>query len=133
MSSQQSSIPSGKSAFRGKGGKGGKFAGKAKRFGKDKVDPIKGITKPAIRRLCRRGGIKRIGGLMYEESRAILKAWLENVVRDSLTYAEHARRKTMTAADIVYALKRQGQTLYGFDPGSTKGWGKSKVKNKPSS
>ena len=130
MSSQQSSIPSsGKGAYRGKGGKGGKFAGKAKRFGKDKVDPITGITKPAIRRLCRRGGIKRIGGLMYEESRAILKAWLENVVRDGLTYAEHARRKTMIAADIVYALKRQGQTLYGFDPGATKGWGKS-VKNK---
>ena len=69
---------------------------------------------------------------MYEESRAILKAWLENVVQDGLTYAEHARRKTIIAADIVYALKRQGQTLYGFDPGSTKGWGKSKVKNKAS-
>ena len=131
MSSQQSSIPSGsgKGIPRGKGGKG-KFAGKAKRH-RNQVDAINGITKPAIRRLCRRGGIKRIGGLMYEESRAILKAWLENVLHDSLTYAEHARRKTMTAADIVFALNRQGQTLYGFDPGSTKGWGKSKhVKNK---
>jgi len=26
----------------------------------------------------------------------------------------HARRKTVTAMDVVYALKRQGRTLYGF-------------------
>jgi histone H3/H4 len=39
---------------------------------------------------------------------------LENVVRDAVTYTEHARRKTVTAMDAVYALKRQGRTLYGF-------------------
>ena len=43
-------------------------------------DNILGITKPAIRRLARRGG----------------------------------KRKTVTAMDVVYALKRQGRTLYGF-------------------
>ncbi|GJR81467.1 histone H4, partial [Tanacetum coccineum] len=31
-----------------------------------------------------------------------------------VTYTEHARRKTVTAMDVVYALKRQGRTLYGF-------------------
>ena len=40
--------------------------------------------------------------------------FLENVIRDSVTYTEHARRKTVTAMDVVYALKRQGKTLYGF-------------------
>ena len=30
-------------------------------------DNIQGITKPAIRRLARRGGVKRISGLIYEE------------------------------------------------------------------
>ena len=29
-------------------------------------------------------------------------------------YTEHARRKTVTALDVVYALKRQGRTIYGF-------------------
>ncbi|CAH1432391.1 unnamed protein product [Lactuca virosa] len=33
---------------------------------------------------------------------------------DAVTYTEHARRKTVTAMDVVYALKRQGRTLYGF-------------------
>jgi hypothetical protein len=30
------------------------------------------------------------------------------------TYTEHAKRKAVTAMDVVYALKRQGRTLYGF-------------------
>jgi len=72
------------------------------------------LQKPAIRRLARRGGVKRISGLIYEETRGVLKVFLENVVRDAVTYTEHARRKTVTALDVVYALKRQGRTLYGF-------------------
>ena len=53
-------------------------------------DNIQGIAKPAIRRLARRGGVKRISGLIYEETRGVLKVFLDNV---------------------VYALKRQGRTL----------------------
>merc|ERR1712166_1519011 len=41
-------------------------------------------------------------------------SFLENVIRDSVCYTEHAKRKTVTALDVVYALKRQGRTLYGF-------------------
>ena len=80
----------------------------------DKLGHAAGITKPAIRRLARRGGVKRISGLIYEETRGVLKVFLENVIRDAVTYTEHARRKTVTAFDVVYALKRQGRTLYGF-------------------
>ena len=59
---------------RGKGGKGlGK--GGAKRHRKVLRDNIQGITKPAIRRLARRGGVKRISGLIYEETRGVLKCF----------------------------------------------------------
>jgi len=75
--------------------------------------------------------VKRISGLIYEETRGVLKIFLENVrvfqllsaafsqsfvqvIRDSVTYTEHAKRKTVTALDVVYALKRSGRTLYGF-------------------
>ena len=44
----------------------------------------------------------------------MLKVFLENVIRDSVTYTEHAKRKTVTSLDVVYALKRAGKTLYGF-------------------
>ncbi|KAI9524215.1 hypothetical protein NQZ68_019482 [Dissostichus eleginoides] len=96
--------------------KGGKGLGKggAKRHRKVLRDNIQGITKPAIRRLARHGGVKRISGLIYEETRGVLKVFLENVIREAVTYTEHAKRKTVTAMDVVYALKRQGRTLYGF-------------------
>jgi len=58
--------------------------------------------------------VKRISDPIYEETRDVLKDFLENVIRDAVTYTEHARRKTVTAMDVVYALKRQGRTIYGF-------------------
>jgi histone H4 len=97
-------------------GKGGKGLGKdgAMRHRKILRDNVQGITKPAIRRLARRGGVKRISGLIYEQIRGVLMIFIESLIRDSITYTEHARRKTVMALDVVYALKRQGRTLYGF-------------------
>ena len=72
---------------RGKGGKGlGK--GGAKRHRKVLRDNIQGITKPAIRRLARRGGVKRISGLIYEETRGVLKVISndDSVMKASLIY-----------------------------------------------
>jgi histone H4 len=98
---------------RGKGGKGlGK--GGAKRHKKLLKKTEEGITKPAIRRMARRGGVKRINGKIYEETRTVLKRFLENIVHDSIAYTEHARRKTVSGIDVVYALKRQGKSLYGI-------------------
>ena len=98
---------------RGKGGKG-LVKGGAKRHRKVLRDNIRGITKPAIRRLARRGGVKRISELIYEETRNVLRVYLERLIHDSVTYTEHARRKTVVVLDVVYALKGQGCTLYGF-------------------
>lgn len=99
------------SSSRGKTGKTGKGAVRHRKVLRDN---IKGITKPAIRRLARRGGVKRISGMVYEETRGVLKVFLQHVIGDAVVYVEHARRKTVTAMDVVYALKRQGRTLYGF-------------------
>ncbi|GLT61750.1 hypothetical protein SLA2020_344330 [Shorea laevis] len=99
---------------RGKGGKGlGKGGMKCHR--KVLRDNIQGIKKLAIRCLARHGGVMHINSLIYEETRGILKIFLENVTRDAVTYTEHACRKTVTAMDVVYALKRQGGILYGFE------------------
>ena len=91
-------------------GKGG-----AKRHRKVLSDNIRAaFRKPGIRRLCRRGGIKRISGQIYEEVRGVAQTWLRALIHDALTYTQHARRKTVTSLDIVYALKKQGRQLYGF-------------------
>jgi histone H4 len=81
----------------------------AKRIKKSTKDVLIGITKPAMRRLARRGGVKRISALIYNESRTVLKAFLENIIREAITYTKHARRKTVTSLYAVYALKRQGR------------------------
>lgn len=100
----------GKTMAKGLGrGKGG-----AMRHRKILHDNIQGVTKPAIRRLARRGGVKRISGLVYEETRGVLKTFLQDVICDAVTYTEYARRKTVTAMDVVLALKRRGMALYGF-------------------
>ena len=106
----------GKSAL-GKGKGMGKGVGKvaAKRNSRRPGRPVlEGVTKPAIRRLARRGGVKRISYYIYDYTRDVLKGFLSSVIRDAITYTEHAKRKTVTAMDVVYALKRQGRTLYGF-------------------
>lgn len=95
-------------------GKGMAAKSKAMRHRKVLRDNIQGITKPAIRRLARRGGVKRISGLVYEETRGVLKQFLERVIRDALMYTDHARRKTVTALDVVHALRRNGRSIYGF-------------------
>ena len=33
------------------------------------------------------------------------------MIRDSIAYTDHAKRKTVTALDVVYALKRSGRSL----------------------
>ncbi|KAF1741560.1 hypothetical protein MXB_403 [Myxobolus squamalis] len=98
---------------RGKGGKGlGK--GGAKHHRKLLRDNILGITKPAIRRLARRAGVKRISSLIYEETRGVLKSFLMGVIYAAVCYTEHSKRKTVAVMDVLYALKRHGKTLYGF-------------------
>lgn len=96
---------------------GGRGKGKTYLQKRHKVafkDNLAGITKPAIRRLARRGGVKRISGKVYGEIREVLKDFLEGLMKDTVAYTEHARRKTVTSMDVIYALKRQGSTLYGF-------------------
>lgn len=109
---------SGHGKGKGKGiGKGAKALtlGGAKRHKRAPLrDNIQGISSPAIRRLARRGGVKRISSQIYDSTRAVMKEFLEGVVRDSVLYMEHARRKTVTSLDVVHAMKRQGRTLYGY-------------------
>jgi len=58
---------------------------------------LSGITKPAIRRLARRGGVKRISGLIYEETRGVLKIFLENVSATLLSYRQIIRTHNLSS------------------------------------
>ena len=43
-------------------------------------------------------------------------------MHDAVTYTEHAKRKTATAMDVLYMLKRQGLTQYDFGGWRMKNW-----------
>lgn len=85
------------------------------RFRRVLRDNLRGISNGSIRRLARRGGVKRMSCMMYEETRGVLKVFLENIIKDATTYTAYANRKTVTASDIIMSLKKNGRTLYGFD------------------
>ena len=70
------------------------------------------VSRPAIRRLARRGGVKRMAGTIHEEARGVLQQFLAGVLQHSITNTEHARRKTVTELDVVYALKRDGKGIF---------------------
>lgn len=74
-----------------------------------------GITKPAIKRLARRGGVKRIDHCIYDQMRGILSQYLDSTMRYAIQYCRHSRRKTVTRADIVMAVLKSGKRIYGFD------------------
>ncbi|KAF2149079.1 histone-fold-containing protein [Myriangium duriaei CBS 260.36] len=79
-------------------------------------DNILGVTKPALRRLARRGGVKRMSSEIYDTIRLALKQYLERVLKDVAAISEYTNRKTVRVEDIIFVLNKQGRPLYGFGP-----------------
>ncbi|KAF2201244.1 histone-fold-containing protein [Delitschia confertaspora ATCC 74209] len=105
----------------GKGKGQGLGGGFLKRHRKVVRDNIQGVTKNDIRRLARRGGVKRISAQIYEETRIVLKLRLEQILREVCAIVEYSGRKTVSVRDIVFVLHRLGTPIYGFDPAFLKG------------
>jgi histone H4 len=77
-------------------------------------DNIKGITNPSIRRLARKGGVKRMSEDIYEAVRTDLKDnFLTERIRVAVLYAQHAGRKTVMVSDIQAAAAFLGRPLWG--------------------
>lgn len=58
------------------------------------------------RRLARRGGVKRISGMIYQETRVVIKQYLERVkIPDSRT---ETRRLTYFVTDHAHGSSRNG-------------------------
>ncbi|KAH9411697.1 hypothetical protein HK407_04g08070 [Ordospora pajunii] len=72
------------------------------------------ISKPAIRRIARRAGVKRVGGGCFKEINNAGRAYIKDVLSIAFVYATHAKRKTITCADILYSLKRMGVKYMGY-------------------
>jgi histone H4 len=91
---------------------GGKhsYGKRAKRF--DRPKESLEVPSATIRKIARQAGVGRISGECYEEYREGRKQELMPICLDIHLYAESARRKTITAADVIYAANRHGIKLY---------------------
>ena len=49
---------------------------------------------------------------MYEETRSLIKAYMEKIMQDAITYTDHSGRHTISVQDVIFALKRDGKQLY---------------------
>merc|ERR1711904_562435 len=77
-------------------------------------DTIDSVTRPAIRRMARRGGVKRLASLSYAAIRTVLRQFLHRLLHDVVAYTEHGKRKTVLPQDVIHALGRIGRTIYGY-------------------
>lgn len=88
---------------------------KTKRKASKKGDKVlKVVTKGAVRRLARRGGVKRFASIVVPEMQAVMATFVKKLVTDAITYADNAKRTTVTAHDVLYALRHHNMHLYGY-------------------
>lgn len=67
-------------------------------------DNIHGITSSNIRRLALKASIARVNAEVYDEIRDVIHKYVDGVIRHSITYMEHARRRTLYESDVVSAV-----------------------------
>jgi histone H4 len=71
------------------------------------------ITAPGLKRICRRGGIKRLSKKCYGDLRDTLKVFLEDILHQAVIYTSHRKAKTVELRDVLESLRINGMTLYG--------------------
>ena len=77
------------------------------------------LTKGAIRRLARKGGVARLSPI-DKTIHKTLRVFITRIIHDAVAYGEYrvqcgrlAPHWTVTKQDIVHALKKNGIAYYG--------------------
>lgn len=71
---------------------------------KSTTSSVTGIKKPAIRRLAHRAGVYRINSLAVGQSREIIVALLENLLRQAVLAVDHMKMHTLKTIHVEFAL-----------------------------
>ncbi|EGE84674.2 hypothetical protein BDDG_07619 [Blastomyces dermatitidis ATCC 18188] len=82
-------------------------------------DNIMGVTKPAIRRLARRGGVVRMQKDIYDTIRSVILMRLREIIRKLVVLLEGSKypnkeRKTITVRDVSPPFAFICHTFYLF-------------------
>lgn len=79
------------------------------------MDPVYGLTKPAIQRLLRKAGVKSASGVMYEEIRGVFLTMLDPMIQRIFLFVEHEGRRTVTPSDVKRAVESIGLRFFTHD------------------
>lgn len=69
------------------------------------------ITRPVLRRLARKAGVKRISDNFVEETRAMTNRFLEAIISDAIVLTVHNDKRIVGEEDIKYALKNNNYKI----------------------
>ena len=69
---------------------------------------LRGFNKGEIRRLARRGGVKRISKEVYVETAETAESFIRKAVMAACTYCDGSQRKTVRVCDVNRALDHMG-------------------------
>ena len=67
-----------------------------------------------MRRMARRAGVKRFSRILLGEVRGIMSTFVRSVISTAVTYTEFGKRSTVTAQDVIFALRKRRMHLYGY-------------------
>jgi histone H4 len=75
--------------------------------------PVEHLLRgPAIKRLARRAGVKRMSDRTYNAARLITCQFLKRVVNHAVLVMKHADRKTVKSVDVMFALQQLNRAVY---------------------
>ncbi len=79
-----------------------------------------GITASDITRMARRAGVVRMSRDIYAKTRRSMRKFLAEIVKDTILYMDTMRREnepggTVSAKHVTAALRKNNQTVWGFD------------------
>ena len=107
---KKSSVPKGR--VKGKTVKKDKISGHLPEVEDKEKDGIHGITVPAIKRILRRAGVRRITQAIYEIIRLeAITPLLNEILENAMIFMEHNKRKTVQVGDLKGALNLMGLHL----------------------
>ncbi len=93
-------------------GRGGRMSARHKN--KTKKQGMENLTKEAIKKLARRGGVTRISGLVYEPVRDSIETYLKMLDKLSIVFMESQKKKVVQVTHVLEALKRMDRTHYSL-------------------
>lgn len=76
--------------------------------------PIDTLTRPVMRRIGRRAGIRRVSKTLYPYMRKALVDFLISILKWAILLMEHKKVSTLGVFEVIAAMEANGRPLWGF-------------------